>query len=184
MSKKSSNIKETLPNVNIENIIKNIESNFNCFSSITKYDGITIEFTLKDNMDKEMAKKQVETICSNNKIVSYSIENNKQNSQKFSVQFPELVPEYTEDQIKNMYINNFKWLLDDAVRNKKDITKNFILYNKDKFTRMAIKTFVRSNVNRYKEKENDYLNNYEYRNNLNILFINYLDEYWKLKERG
>ena len=77
-----------------------------------------------------------------------------------------------------MYIANFKWLLDDATRNKKDITKEFILINKDKFTRMAIKTYVRSNVNRYKEKEENYLNNIEYRNKLNLLFTDYLDEYW------
>lgn len=178
MSKKSTNLNEILPNINVENIIKNIENNFKCFSSIVKYDGITIEFTLNDNVDKEIAKKQVEEVCKKIKIVSYSIENNKQNDQKFSLQFPELVPEYTDEQIKNMYISNFKWLLDDATRNKKDITKEFILINKDKFTRMAIKTYVRSNVNRYKEKEENYLNNIEYRNKLNLLFTDYLDEYW------
>lgn len=178
MSKKSTNLNEVLPNINVENIIKNIENNFKCFSSIVKYDGITIEFTLNDNVDKEIAKKQVDEVCKKIKIVSYSIENNKQNDQKFSLQFPELVPEYTEEQIKNMYIANFKWLLDDATRNKKDITKEFILINKDKFTRMAIKTYVRSNVNRYKEKEENYLNNIEYRNKLNLLFTHYLDEYW------
>ena len=178
MSKKSTNLNEILPNINVENIIKNIENNFNCFSSIVNYDGITIEFTLNDNVDKEIAKKQVDEVCKKIKIVSYSIENNKQNDQKFSLQFPELVPEYTEEQIKNMYIANFKWLLDDATRNKKDITKEFILINKDKFTRMAIKTYVRSNVNRYKEKEENYLNNIEYRNKLNLLFTDYLDEYW------
>lgn len=178
MSKKSTNLNEILPNINVENIIKNIENNFKCFSSIVKYDGITIEFTLNDNVDKEIAKKQVEEVCKKIKIVSYSIENNKQNDQKFSLQFPELVPEYTDEQIKNMYIANFKWLLDDATRNKKDITKEFILINKDKFTRMAIKTYVRSNVNRYKEKEENYLNNIEYRNKLNLLFTDYLDGYW------
>lgn len=178
MSKKSTNLNEVLSNINVENIIKNIENNFKCFSSIVKYDGITIEFTLNDNVDKKIAKKQVDEVCKKIKIVSYSIENNKQNDQKFSLQFPELVPEYTEEQIKNMYIANFKWLLDDATRNKKDITKEFILINKDKFTRMAIKTYVRSNVNRYKEKEENYLNNIEYRNKLNLLFTDYLDEYW------
>ena len=178
MARKSTKTSELLPNTNVENIIKNIEGSFKCFSSIAKYDGITIEFTLNGSVDIETSKKQVKDVCKKIKMVAYSIENNKQNDQKFSLQFPELVPEYTDEQIKNMYIANFKWLLDDATRNKKDITKEFILINKDKFTRMAIKTYVRSNTNRYKEKEEDYINNYEYRTKLNYIFTDYLDEYW------
>ena len=86
-----------------------------------------------------------------------------------------------ETERKKLYTDNFKWLLDDSIRNKPDLTKPFILDHTDNYVKLAITTYYRSNVNQYKEKLEDYLNDIEYRQRLNNLFRDYLDVYWNSK---
>ena len=166
---------------NMESIIKNIKSKY--FDEILKFDGITIEFTCKTGVDRDVAKKSIETFCKNNKLNIYTLENNTDDTRKFILQFPDMVPEYTGEEIDKMYIANFKWLLDDTMRNKPDITKSFILDNTVKYVKLAVTTFYRSNVNRYKAKLDDYLLDTKYRQRFNMLFMTYLDEYWNNIEK-
>ena len=46
---------------NMESIIKNIKSKY--FDEILKFDGITIEFTCKTGVNRDVAKKIIETFC-------------------------------------------------------------------------------------------------------------------------
>lgn len=167
---------------NMENIISAIKSKSKYFDEILKYDGITIEFTCKDNVKRELVKKDIETFCKMNKLNIYTLENNKDDIRKFILQFPDMVPVYSEEEIQKMYMANFKWLLDDTLRNKPDITKTFILDNTVKYVKLAVTTFYRSNVNQYKSKLDDFLTDTTYRQKLNMLFMTYLDEYWYKKE--
>lgn len=163
---------------NMENIIEDIKRKSKYFDDILKYDGITIEFTCKSNVKREVVESDIKTYCKLNKLNVYTIEDNKEDTRKFILQFPDMVPAYTEDEVQKMYIANFKWLLDDTMRNKPDITKTFILDNTVKYVKLAVTTYYRSNVNQYKEKLDDYLTNTLYRQKLNMLFMTYLDEYW------
>lgn len=166
---------------NMENIIEDIKRKSKYFDDILKYDGITIEFTCKSNVKREIVESDIKTYCKLNKLNKlnvYTIEDNKEDTRKFILQFPDMVPTYTEDEVQKMYIANFKWLLDDTMRNKPDITKTFILDNTVKYVKLAVTTYYRSNVNQYKEKLDDYLTNTLYRQKLNMLFMTYLDEYW------
>lgn len=160
---------------NIEEIIKKIKPKFRCFSYIMKYDGITIEFEVKNinSIDKDIAK--VEKVLKELNIIDFSIEKRKDMNNRFSVQFPNMIPKYNDEQINKMYKDTFLWLLDDSLRNKPDLTRQFIITNSDKYIKQAIKTYCRSNINRYKENENDYLQNYEYRQKLFPLFITCVD---------
>ena len=169
---------QTLKLNNMENIIADIKSKSKYFENILKYDGITIEFTCKDTIKRDNVENDIKTYCKLNKLNIYTIENNKDDRRKFILQFPDMVPSYTEEEIQKMYIANFKWLLDDTMRNKPDITKTFILDNTVKYVKLAVTTYYRSNVNQYKEKLDDYLTNTLYRQKLNMLFMTYLDEYW------
>ena len=177
MPRKTTKKQETKLN-NMEKIIALISSKTKYFDEILKYDGITIEFTCKNKINRESVKKDIETLCKTYGLNIYTLENNKDDIRKFILQFPDMVPEYTADEIQKMYIANFKWLLDDTIRNKPDITKVFILDNTAKYVKLAVTTFYRSNINQYKEKLDDYLTNTEYRQKLNVLFMTYLDEYW------
>ena len=163
---------------NMELIIKAIKSKSKSFKEIIKYDGITAEFTCKDKLDREECKQEVEDICKELNLKNFVLENSKEFVVKFILQFPDMTPIYTEEEIDDMYIANFKWLLDDSLRNKPDLTKQYIIDHTPNFVKLAVTTYYRSNVNQYKEKLEDYLNNTKYRQRLNILFITYLDEYW------
>lgn len=179
MPRKSNKIKEFL---NMEQIIKEIKTYTKNFSEIIKYDGITIEFTCKDNIDRQIAKKDITKFCESNKLIMYVLEDNPENVQKFILQFPDMTPEYSDDEIQQMYIANFKWLLDDTLHNRPDLTKQFILDNTTKYVKLAVTTYYRSNVNQYKKSLDSYLTDTKYRQELNLLFMTYLDEYWAKKE--
>ena len=131
----------------------------------------------QDNTTTQGAE-EVKGIAKELSLRNYLTENSKLDSGKFILQFPEMTPYYTEAEIKKLYKANFKWLLDDSLSNKPDLTKPYILEHTGNYVKLAITTYYRSNVNQYKEKLEDYLNDIEYRQRLNALFRDYLDEYW------
>lgn len=154
------------------------------FSSVIKFDGITIEFTTTEFVSREKCEQLIATIYNNLNLKPMIIESRKDDSRKFIAQLPDFMPAYTEDEITKMYIANFKWLLDDATRNRPDLTKQYMADHTVGFVKQAIKTYCRSNINKYKESENDYLNNTIYRQKLNNLFLTYLDEYWEQERKA
>lgn len=166
---------------NMEKIIKALKLRLKDYKEILKYDGVTIEFTCKDNKSRDIGAKEVIEVVKELKLKNYLTENSKYDSGKFILQFPDMTPVYTETEKKKLYTDNFKWLLDDSIRNKPDLTKPFILDHTDNYVKLAITTYYRSNVNQYKEKLEDYLNDIEYRQRLNNLFRDYLDVYWNSK---
>lgn len=178
INKKETNSEVKIDSRNVESIIKGIKDKLSYVETANKYDGITIEFKLYDETKSVEAKNQVEMVCKEYKLIPYSIEQHKLDNKKFIVQFPEMVPEYTNDEIEKMYIDSFKWLLADVVGNKSDVTKEYIIKNIDKFINMAIKIYIRSNANQYKEDTKTKLNDIEYRKNLKALFLNCLEDYW------
>lgn len=178
MPRKSTKKEEIIDLRNMELIIKAIKSKSKSFKEIIKYDGITIEFACKAELDRAECECEIKNICGELNLKNYVIEDSKEFINKFILQFPDMVPVYTDDEIDNMYIANFKWLLDDSLRNKPDLTKQYIIDHTPNFVKLAVTTYYRSNVNQYKEKLEDYLNNTKYRQRLNMLFITYLDEYW------
>jgi hypothetical protein len=176
MPRKSS--KKEIDLRNVELIITAIKEKTKSFKDIIKYDGITIEFSCNDDVDRTTAAQEVETICKELNLKQYVVENSGESETKFILQFPDMTPSYTEDEMNAMYIANFKWLLDDSLRNKPDLTKQYILDHTASYVKLAVTTYFRSNVNQYKEHLEDYLNNTTYRQKYNILFMTYLDEYW------
>lgn len=166
---------------NMEKIISAIKEKTENYKEILKFDGITIEFTCKDDYSIEDGEKEVKGIAKELKLKNYITERSKLDAGKFILQFPDMTPKYTEAEIKKLYKANFKWLLDDSLRNKPDLTKPFILEHTDNYVKLAVTTYYRSNVNQYKDKLEDYLNDMEYRQRLNALFRDYLDEYWERK---
>lgn len=165
----------------VENIIKELKKKVTLCSEITKFDGITMLFKTKVNKTRDDAKLEVQEICKTLKLFPISIDDIEQDDLRFLVQLPDLVPNYSEEEIDKMFIYNFKWLLDDSTRNKPDITRNFIFNNRETYVRLATTTYYRSNVNRYREKVEDYLGNEEFKKAKTDLFVKYLDEYWEAR---
>ena len=179
--KKKVVVEEQQENVRLDNvdvIIKAISPELKLVKAIVKYDGITIEFTSKDENYLD-AMEEVKVVCKKFGLKCDDMEHNEEQIEKFILQFPNLVPHYTDEEIDKMYIDAYKWLLDDTFNNEPSVTKQDVLNNKDNYVRQAITIYYRFNVNKYRETIDDYLGNKEYREKWTVRFVEYLDEYLK-----
>lgn len=164
------NIDEIL--VELRKLIKKVER-------VVKFDGISIECFISDAQSYDSGVAEIEKCCKKLNLPSHSIEKSKLDDDAFLLQFPDLSPVYTDDVIEKFYRDNFKWLLDNITTNtgNKMPSKDIILRDADKFVKMAITTYYRSNTNQYKDSINNYLSNEEYCKKLNCLFVEILQAY-------
>lgn len=163
---------------NVDMIIKELNKKVEKIVRMRKLDGLTIECSVQASSKSDIGIKEINKLCKELKLMPISTEKNKDKDNVFALQFPELVPQYSEEEVESMYKDNFKWLLDNINSNDTTITKQLIEDNKELFLKQAITMYYRSNVNQYKEKLDDYLNNYDYRNKIGRLFDRYIDEYY------
>lgn len=160
----------------IDDLIKPLSEKLDDKFQVRKYDGISLEFSIKGDMESRIA--EVKSVCKKLKINGYSIEKCLWGEDSFLLQFPDFVPEYTEEEIKDMYMFNFKWLLDNLAKNQETpIDKKSVLQGKERFIHNAINTYCRSNINPYKDNVDNYLNDIEYRKKLSLWFEQVLLSY-------
>lgn len=163
----------------IEDIIKFIKKNSSNIVKIKKLDGITAECYVSSGDTTSKAEDEIKALCTNYNLLPVSTQVHCDNKSKFAVQLPDFEPQYTSKQIDKMYKSNFKWLLDDLLITDVDnhIDKNVLVNYRHMIVKQAIITFYNSNVNKYREKLEDYLDNKEYRDDITAKYLNYLDEY-------
>lgn len=167
---------------NIEGIIKNVKNESKLTISFRKFDGISFECRTPIDGNREEAISEMKSILDKFELTPYQIERHKETSNAYIVQFPELDIIYSNEEKIKMYKMIFKFLLDNINQNKKEpVSKSFILESKEIYIKQTIQAFTRSNLNRYKIKVEDLLNDIEYREHLEVLFIKYVDEYMKDK---
>ena len=97
-----------------------------------------------------------------------------------TMRFVERIDPTTLDKSSSIIIkDNFSWLVENFLRNSKNLsfTKDSFISNRNIFVKQAIITYYRSNVNQYKQKPEDYLDNKEFRNKIDLIFLNYISEY-------
>lgn len=176
MAKFKNEIKELL---NVEEIAQALKKKAKYISSIEKLDGITLECALAKGKSAEAKIEEVKEICRGLKNTQVATEVNEDQDNIFLIQFPEMIPEYTDEQIEKMFKDNFSWLVENFLRNSKNLsfTKDSFISNRNIFVKQAIITYYRSNVNQYKQKPEDYLDNKEFRNKIDLIFLNYISEY-------
>lgn len=167
---------------NVEGIIKNIKDGAKLTIQFKKFDGITFECRTPIDGDREKAIIEMEDILNKFELTPYQIERNKEVQNAYIVQFPELDVIYSNEEKINMYKMIFKFLLDNINQNREEpVSKNLILNSVDVYIKQTIQAFYRSNINRYKLSEKDLLNDKDFREHLEVLFIKYVDEYLKDK---
>lgn len=167
---------------NIESIIDKVSKESKLTISFKKFDGITFECKTPFESNRNEAIKEMKDILDRLNLLPYIIEENKEVSNAYMIQFPELDVKYTDEEKEKIYYMIFRFLLDSVNENRKTITtKKYIMDFKDIYIKQTIIAYVRSSVNRYKVKVEDLLNNIEYRSCLEVLFTRYVDEY--LRER-
>lgn len=167
---------------NIEGIMENIKKEAKLTILFKKYDGITFECRTPIDGNRDTAITEMKSILNKLELVPFQIEKHKEISNAYIVQFPELDVIYSNKEKIKMYKMIFKFLLDNINQNRSEpVSKSFIMEFKEIYIKQTIQAFARSNLNRYKIKVEDLLNDAEYRNHLEMLFINYVDEYLKDK---
>lgn len=160
----------------IEDIMVALKKKAKYIANIEKVDGITMECSLAESKKAEDRLDEVKELCKELKNTPVAIELNEAKENVFLVQFPEMIPEYTDEQIEKMFIDTFKWLIDNFLTNSKNInfTKEQFALEKNMFVKHAIIIYYRSNVNQYKQKPEDYLNNLDFRNKIDNIYLDYL----------
>lgn len=168
---------------NIEGIINKLRESAKLTIKFKKFNGISFEGRLPIDGDRVRAIEEIEELLSDLSLVPYQIDESKEVSNAYLVQFPELDIIYSNEEKINMYKYIFKFLLDNINENRKELTpKSYILDYMNLYIKQTIQAFYRSNVNPYKIKEEDLLNDEKFRQHLEALFISFVDEY--LKDRA
>lgn len=164
---------------NVDNIIKALKQDIKKIVKLTKFDGITIECSVQEDKKVDDGIKEINKLCEKLELRPIATEKSKEKNNVFIVQFPELIPEYTEAQIKKMYNLSFKWLLDNLIRNDKEhkVTPELLIKYKSLVVRKAIQIYCRSNINQYKEKLEDYLQDKKYVEKIDVLYYQFLETY-------
>jgi len=179
-------IEEAAVLTNMETILKAIKQKSKLVMKINKYDGITLECFTASGSDTKEAIKEINQICKELKLLPISTEPNKEAENIFALQFPELDIIYSDRQIEKMYQDNFKWLIDGIVEydNDKKLNREVLIKNKDIFVKQAILTYGRSNINPYKVDILERLNNIDYRKQIDVIYLNYIDKYIMEEKNG
>lgn len=164
---------------NTDNIIKALKQDIKKIVKLTKFDGITIECSVQEGKKVDDGIKEINKLCEKLELRPIATEKSKEKNNVFIVQFPELIPEYTEAQIKKMYNLSFKWLLDNLTINDKEhkVTPELLIKYKSLVVRKAIQIHCRSNINQYKEKLEDYLQDKKYIEKIDVLYYQFLETY-------
>ena len=88
---------------------------------------------------------------------------------------------HMEDEINEMYKSTVYYLLDlkkESVIEEK-MNEEYLLTYVDLYTKISVQTFYRSNVNRYKVQEDDFVNNMEYREEITPIVKQSILDYCK-----
>lgn len=164
---------------NIESIIKEIDGEIKCIKSMEKMDGITMECSVSQKNKYNDATTKITELLTELDLQPINIHKNTEDDKKFAVEFPDMNVIYTEEENEKFYKDSFTWLFDLAIKKSGaiKITKELLMAGKDSFEKQAIHIYFRSNVNPYKEKIEDYLNDVKYRKNLDNIFYPFTEDY-------
>ena len=164
--------------VNVENIIDVIRPKVKKVRDLRKFDGITIECTKNDGVDIDKAIGEIVEVCNELKLIPIATEKRKDDPDLFIIQFTELIPKYTDEQVQKMYKDTFMFLFDNVkMKDPSSATKSKLIENIDSFVKHAIMIYCRSNINQYKENFDTYYNNKKYRAKINGIYLESVEEF-------
>ena len=164
--------------VNIEGIINELQQRSKQVNSMRKFDGITIECEVDDEKNLKNAMSEVQVLSKQLNILPVSVEKRKGSNVLFGLQYPELIPHYTTEEVKKMYCDMFRFLFDNIkMKDPTKITKPILIENMDRLVKHAITNYCRSNINQYRETFDDYYKNAKYRAQINAIYLEFLEIY-------
>lgn len=169
---------DIMSEVNIESIIKLLKPQVKYVVTMRKLDGITMECSVLDPTTLDNAINEMQALSIKQGIQPISVEKDKNSDKAFAVQYPELLPIYTDEEMKKMYLDNFKFLFDNIkMKDPTKLTRTDLVSNMETLTAHAIKIYCKSNLNQYKSSAEEYLKSAEYRGKINGWYLIYMEEY-------
>ena len=164
--------------INIEGIIKFLKTQSKHTKNMRKFDGITIEAEVATADKRINAMNEMQALSKKYGIIPVAVEARADSDVLFGVQYPELRPVYSDEEVRKMYEDTFEFLLNNIkTKDPKSITRTILIENMERFTRHAIIVYCKSNINQYKETVDDYLNKSKYRTKINGWYLEYIDKY-------
>ena len=167
---------------NIEKIQKQIQEE-TFIKETTLYDGISFECTIPEGKTFKQCKTELNKKCKELKLLPISTEQNKDNEKLFILQFPELVPYYTEEQIYLMRYRNLDYQIDTSIKSSAQIgvkvTKQMLIDSIGIFVNECIRTFYNWNMNKYKVTLEELLKDLQLRQDTEKVFYEVLTKYYK-----
>ena len=152
---------------NIETIKKQIESE-TFIEEMRIVDGISIECKIPDKKTYKQCQNELNKKCKSWNLLPVSYEQNEGDKKYFLIQFPELVPYYTEEQKYNMFYSSADYFITTNIELSKRsgviVTKKMLLDSVEKYVYEIVKLYYNSNVNKYKVTLNDLENDLNLRN--------------------
>ena len=161
-------------------LLKQEKTNILVYKAI---DGITIECYLPETEKFDLKKqtKAIKTTLEKLNLPSALVEAHKEKQNVFIIQFPEMKPEYTQEETDTVILNNLTALLDNLKDNititKSVINKQLIEKSKGLFVREAINMYYKGYTNQYKENIDDYTSNKEFMDHCMDLFDKWISNY-------
>lgn len=165
---------------NIEEIIVKFQQSSEL--EMRKFNGITIEFVIPEDSTFKKCKTAVNRLCKQNKLLPVSIEESKVSTTRFTAEFIELEPYYTDEQNTSMYNDSIHWLIDNFIKSTQfqpgvKVTKQMLLDSADSFVMEAMKIYYKSNMNPYKVTIEHFLQDVKYRSTIDKLFRAIVSQY-------
>ena len=157
---------------NIDLIVKYLNSNLKGIQNLVKLDGITLEITYIEPISKKQTD-ELKSICKKIKLQPISIEQNKEYNTKLALQFPEYESQFNEEELKDLYMKNFKWSIDTLYANdiNHEVTDEVVRNSRDLVINQCITLYYRSFINPYKHNIDEYLNDENLKHNLILHFF-------------
>lgn len=165
---------------NIDYINKGIIEN-TIVKETNTYDGISIECKIPEKKTFKQCKNSIEKYCKQIKLLPVAFEERPDKDDLFLVQFPELVPYYTEEQLHNMFFSSLDYLVSTNIELSKRsgviVTRKMLLDTVEKYVTEVIKMYYNWNVNKYRETLDSLLNNVNLRNTIKRIFNEVIIKY-------
>lgn len=170
--------------LNIESMLEDFKTKTKLIKEVRKYSGISIGCIYDKRASKDNVIKEIKQICNYFKLPSSSISTSILDANEMIVEFPDFIPEYTDEQIYKMYESNVIWLLDNAFKNDVQhlLTKSVLIEGAKIYAQHMGKMYYRSNINKYKLSFEDFYTK-DLEKDLCEIYLKVLDDYLN-KVRG
>lgn len=164
--------------INSRKIIQLLQEQKTDIQEYKALDGITIECKLPEQhkFDLNSFKQYIKEVLYKLNLPSALVEQNKEMQNVFIIQFPDMIPEYTDEEVEQVIKDNLSMLVQLITSNSmghvpdKDTLRN----HKGMLVRDAVTMYFKGYANQYKQTEEDYIGNLQEFEKYNKIFDKWL----------